>query len=244
MLTLTLFDLSCSHSSPTNLPASPPLPSTASAPPRHRAQRPAEDVFRARLKTVGVCEYTFAMEAGYESGAEWRIADVGGSRSQTATTTLRADWVLSRAFADDVWRSPPTSNTTVDAIIFLAPISAFDQTLVEDKSVNRLEDSVYLWKAVCANALLAKVELILFLNKCDILDAKLRAGIRLAKYLRSFGDRPNDLEHAQKCESLLSDFPVRRLGCSAPKCWQAEELSLLLFSAASLGAGCGTWTCG
>ncbi|KAI0088998.1 G-alpha-domain-containing protein [Irpex rosettiformis] len=135
-----------------------------------------EDVFKARLKTVGVCEYRFEMEASFEVGTEWRIIDVGGSRSQVAT------WV---PFFDD-------------AIIFLAPISAFDQTLVEDKSVNRLEDSVMLWKAICSNKLLEKVELILFMNKCDILEQKLRSGIRLAKYLRSFGDRPNDLENAQK----------------------------------------------
>lgn len=57
-----------------------------------------------------------------------------------------------------------------------------------------------LWKAVCSNKLLTKVELILFMNKCDILDRKLKSGIRLSKYLRSFGDRPNDLDTAQKCE--------------------------------------------
>lgn len=60
-----------------------------------------------------------------------------------------------------------------------------------------------LWKAVCSNKLLAKVELILFMNKCDILDSKLRSGIRLAKYLRSFGDRQNDLDSAQKCEYFV-----------------------------------------
>ena len=88
----------------------------------------------------------------------------------------------------------------VDAIIFLAPISGFDQVLAEDRSVNRLEDSVLLWKAVCSNKLLASVDLVLFLNKCDILDAKLKAGIRLAKYVRTFGDRPNDLDSASKCK--------------------------------------------
>jgi hypothetical protein len=90
--------------------------------------------------------------------------------------------------------------STVDAIIFLAPISGFDQVLVEDKSVNRLEDSVLLWKAVCSNKLLANVDLVLFLNKCDILEAKLNAGVRLAKYVRSYGDRPNDLDTASKCK--------------------------------------------
>ncbi|KAH9941145.1 G-alpha-domain-containing protein [Epithele typhae] len=135
-----------------------------------------DDVLRARLKTVGVSEYSFHMEAGDERGTEWRIIDVGGSRSQVPT------WV---PFFDD-------------AIIFLAPISAFDQVLAEDRSVNRLEDSVLLWKELCSNKLLAKVDLVLFLNKCDILESKLKSGVRLAKYVRSFGERPNDPDVAQK----------------------------------------------
>jgi len=139
-----------------------------------------DDVLKARLKTVGVSEYRFELEAaaGRESGTEWQIIDVGGSRSQRAT------WM---PFFDDV-----------DAIIFLAPISGFDQVLVEDRTVNRLEDSVLLWKAVCSNKLLANVDLVLFLNKCDILEAKLNAGIRLAKYVRSYADRSNDIDTASK----------------------------------------------
>ncbi|KAL0958015.1 hypothetical protein HGRIS_000188 [Hohenbuehelia grisea] len=139
-----------------------------------------DDVLKARLKTVGVSEYRFEMEiaAGRDSGTEWRIVDVGGSRSQVAT------WV---PFFDDV-----------DAIIFLAPISGFDQVLSEDRTVNRLEDSVLLWKAVCSNKLLANVDLVLFLNKCDLLEAKLNSGIRLAKYVRSYGDRDNDVDTVSK----------------------------------------------
>ncbi|KNZ82276.1 Guanine nucleotide-binding protein alpha-4 subunit [Termitomyces sp. J132] len=139
-----------------------------------------DDVLKARLKTVGVSEYKFEMEvtAGRDSGTEWRIVDVGGSRSQRPT------WA---PFFDDV-----------DAIIFLAPISGFDQVLAEDKSINRLEDSVLLWKAVCSNKLLANVDLVLFLNKCDILDKKLRAGVKLSRYVKSYGDRGNDLDTVTK----------------------------------------------
>ncbi|KAJ6600039.1 guanine nucleotide-binding protein alpha-4 subunit [Mycena vulgaris] len=135
-----------------------------------------DDVLRARLKTIGAAEYTFEMEvsAGRETGTEWRIVDVGGGRSQRAT------WA---PFFDDV-----------DAIIFLAPISGFDQVLAEDRTVNRLEDSVLLWKAVCSNKLLAGVDLVLFLNKCDILERKLRSGVRLVRYVRSYADRENSFE--------------------------------------------------
>ncbi|KAJ3875676.1 guanine nucleotide binding protein, alpha subunit [Lentinula edodes] len=140
-----------------------------------------DDVLKARLKTVGVSEYRFQMEVstGRETGTDWRIVDVGGSRSQ-----VRQTWI---PFFDNV-----------DAIIFLAPISAFDQVLSEDRTVNRLEDSVLLWKTVCSNKLLANVDLVLFLNKCDILETKLKAGVRLAKYVKSFGDRANNLETVSK----------------------------------------------
>jgi len=139
-----------------------------------------DDVLRARLKTIGVSEYIFDMEAsaGKQSAMIWKIYDVGGTRSQ------RSAWV---PFFDNM-----------NAIIFLAPISAFDQTLAEDRSINRLEDSVFLWKSICANKVLAGVDLILFLNKCDILSQKLRSGIKLCKYVRSYSDKPNDAESAAK----------------------------------------------
>jgi guanine nucleotide-binding protein subunit alpha len=43
------------------------------------------------------------------------------------------------------------------AIIFLAPISVFDEKLEEDSSVNQLEDSINLWTTVCKSKLLSKV---------------------------------------------------------------------------------------
>ncbi|KAJ7201554.1 guanine nucleotide-binding protein alpha-4 subunit [Mycena pura] len=139
-----------------------------------------DDVLRARLKTVGVSEYTFSMEVstGRETPTEWRIIDVGGSRSQVLA--FFSTWV---PFFDDV-----------DAIIFLAPIAGFDQVLAEDRTVNRLEDSVLLWKSVCSNKLLAGVDLVLFLNKCDILEKKLEAGIKIVRYVRNYADRENTFQ--------------------------------------------------
>ena len=42
------------------------------------------------------------------------------------------------------------------AILFLAPISCFDELLAEDRRVNRLEDSFLLWKGIVQSKLLAK----------------------------------------------------------------------------------------
>jgi hypothetical protein len=80
-------------------------------------------------------------------------------------------------------------------------VSCFDQSLEEDELVNRLEDSVLLWKAIVANELLARTALVLFLNKCDLLRAKLAAGARFADSVVSYGDRPNDFESVSKCAS-------------------------------------------
>lgn len=55
----------------------------------------------------------------------------------------------------------------VDAIIFLAPISAFNQVLSEDPRVNRVADSLHLFRAICANKLLSGVNIVLFLNKAN-----------------------------------------------------------------------------
>ncbi|KAJ8076934.1 hypothetical protein PM082_001357 [Marasmius tenuissimus] len=80
----------------------------------------------------------------------------------------------------------------MNAIIFLAPLNCFDQTLAEDGTVNRLEDSILLWRSIVKHPLLKKTELILFLNKCDLLRAKLESGIQFAQWVVSYGDRPND----------------------------------------------------
>ncbi|KAH9923126.1 G-alpha-domain-containing protein [Epithele typhae] len=134
-----------------------------------------DDVLRARLKTTGVVEHRFSLSKSTEfRGVEWVIYDVGGSRNQ------RQAWA---PYFDDV-----------NAIIFLAPISVFDQTLAEDPSVNRLHDSFTLWKYVIENKLLAHVNIVLFLNKCDLLKKKLQSGVRLSRHMPSYEDRPNDYD--------------------------------------------------
>ncbi|KAK0440150.1 guanine nucleotide binding protein, alpha subunit [Armillaria borealis] len=137
-----------------------------------------DDIIRARLRTLGVQEYRFIFDHGRTVGQEWRLYDVGGTRSS------RAAWY---PYFDDV-----------DAIIFLAPISCFDEKLAEDRRVNRLEDSYMLWKSVCACKLLSRTQLILFLNKCDLLQAKLARGVKIRDFVPSYGDRANNLAMATK----------------------------------------------
>ena len=71
--------------------------------------------------------------------------------------------------------------------------------MAEDPRVNRLEDSMLLWRSVVANKLLQEVCIILFLNKCDLLRSKLEAGVALAYHMPSYNDRPNDYDSVSKC---------------------------------------------
>ncbi|KAG2001570.1 heterotrimeric G protein alpha subunit [Coprinopsis cinerea AmutBmut pab1-1] len=75
----------------------------------------------------------------------------------------------------------------------MSPVSVFDQWLEEDPRVNRLEDSIILWTSICQSKLLAKTQLILFLNKCDLLRRKLKRGVKVNQYLPSYGDKPNEV---------------------------------------------------
>lgn len=119
---------------------------------------------------------------GKHVGTEWNIYDVGGSRSS------RASWA---PFFDDM-----------DAIIFLAPVSVFDEKLLEDGRVNRLQDSYELWKQVMTNKVLVRTQVILFLNKYDLLVKKLKRGVRIGDFISSYGERENTPEAAVKCTCL------------------------------------------
>ncbi|KAJ6456405.1 guanine nucleotide binding protein, alpha subunit [Mycena sanguinolenta] len=134
-----------------------------------------DDVLHVRLQTVGVIEHS--MKVNTVGGSFiWRIYDVGGTRSQ------RPAWC---SYFDDV-----------NALIFLVAISAFDQYLEEDPLTNRIHDSLELLTSICTNKLLKGAQLILLLNKTDILRKKLEAGVQIRQYITSYGNRPNNFSTA------------------------------------------------
>ncbi|KAI0303689.1 guanine nucleotide-binding protein [Multifurca ochricompacta] len=132
-----------------------------------------DDILHARIQTMGVSEHLFEVPLHGKS-VTWHLYDVGGARGQ------RHSWV---PYFDEA-----------NAIIFVAPISAFDQYLEEDPRTNRIDDSLQLFTAICSNQLLKNIHLVLFLNKTDVLQNKLASGVRVSKYITSYGNRPNDYE--------------------------------------------------
>lgn len=187
------------------------------------------DIVRARLRTLGVQEYNIKFEIGERIVLPARVARIAPQASfSSPICVLQAPrqapsgsctmWVdpghrcvacrLPLLFSphDAFWQRPAWFPyfDDCDAIIFLAPISCFDERLAEDRKVNRLEDSYMLWRLVCASKLLQNTQMILFLNKYDLLDQKLRRGVKVKDHVRSYGDRPNDVETVSKCACWLS----------------------------------------
>jgi len=144
----------------------------------HRIAEPdylptTDDILHVRLQTLGVTEHSFDINFG-GTHYSWILYDVGGARGQ------RHAWV---PYFDDA-----------AAIIFLAPISAFDQYLEEDPRTNRIDDSLQLFTSTCSNKLLTNTSMVLMLNKTDLLKKKLQAGLMVKKYITSYGERENRYE--------------------------------------------------
>ncbi|CAE6374443.1 unnamed protein product [Rhizoctonia solani] len=130
-----------------------------------------DDILRSRVKSIAPTETVLP---NLEKGLEWRIYDVGGARRQ------RAKWA---PFFDDM-----------DLLIVVVPVSAFNQYLAEDHSVNRLKDSFEMWEELCKTTALHHIPVLLFLNKTDLLEKKLRTGVKLSDYMVNYGNRPNEPE--------------------------------------------------
>ena len=82
------------------------------------------------------------------------LIDVGGQRSE------RKKWL--HCFDD------------VNAILFIVAMSDYDQTLKEDGITNRMKESLRLFGTVCNSKWFENSAMMLFLNKKDVFDQKIK----------------------------------------------------------------------
>jgi len=108
-----------------------------------------EDVLRSRTKTTGIIETEFDVQ-----DTHFRMVDVGGQRSE------RKKWMY--CFQD------------VTAVIFCVAMSEYDLKLYEDDTTNRMHESLKLFKEICNTKWFANTSMILFLNKKDIFEEKIK----------------------------------------------------------------------
>eukprot|EP00008_Paramoeba_atlantica_P010104 CAMPEP_0201487336 /NCGR_PEP_ID=MMETSP0151_2-20130828/12366_1 /ASSEMBLY_ACC=CAM_ASM_000257 /TAXON_ID=200890 /ORGANISM="Paramoeba atlantica, Strain 621/1 / CCAP 1560/9" /LENGTH=304 /DNA_ID=CAMNT_0047872339 /DNA_START=333 /DNA_END=1247 /DNA_ORIENTATION=+ len=108
-----------------------------------------DDILHCRTRTSGISEFVFSVE-----NAQFKLIDVGGQRSE------RRKWI--HCFQN------------VTAIIFFVALSEYDQSLYEDHTANRMQESIMLFAETCNCQWFREVTLILFLNKCDLFREKIK----------------------------------------------------------------------
>lgn len=110
-----------------------------------------DDMLRARIRTTGIVEKAFQI-----ANNKFLMFDVGGQRNE------RKKWI--HCF------------DSVTAVLFVGVLSEYDQMLFEDSNMNRMEETLNLFREMCHNKYFANTAMILFLNKRDLFKDKIENG--------------------------------------------------------------------
>ena len=144
-----------------------------------------QDVLQSRVQTTGVVETVFKT-----GNVTYRLFDVGGQRSE------RRKWL--HCFDD------------VKAVLFVAALSGYDMTLIEDGTTNRIEESLNLFQAICTNKFFDRSSIILFLNKFDLFTEKInKTDHHLRLYFPHYNGPDHDVSAAK--EFIKGQFLVRNI---------------------------------
>ncbi|GCB61458.1 hypothetical protein scyTo_0012917 [Scyliorhinus torazame] len=85
------------------------------------------------------------------------------------------------------------------AVLFVAALSGYDMNLLEEPSVNRLQESLRLFSSICNNIFFRTTSMILFLNKIDLFQEKvLHSGRHLRLYFAQYRGADSDVDSAAR----------------------------------------------
>ncbi|XP_071756820.1 guanine nucleotide-binding protein subunit alpha-13-like [Centroberyx gerrardi] len=130
-----------------------------------------QDILLARKPTKGIHEYDFEIK-----NVPFKMVDVGGQRSE------RRRWF--ECF------------DSVTSILFLVSSSEYDQVLMEDRQTNRLRESLNIFETIVNNRVFINVSIILFLNKTDLLEEKVK-NVPLKDYFDDYTGPEHSLRDVQ-----------------------------------------------
>jgi len=136
-----------------------------------------QDVLMCRARTTGIVETDFVV-----NGKSFKMMDVGGQRSE------RKKWI--HCFEG------------VTAVIYVAAISEYDQTLYEDLKTNRLEEALTLFHEICNSKWFTQSSMLLFLNKRDLFAEK----IKQVDLKDSFSDYDGGFDYDKATEFIKKKF--------------------------------------
>ncbi|KAJ8603485.1 hypothetical protein CTAYLR_005137 [Chrysophaeum taylorii] len=139
-----------------------------------------QDILHARVRTHGIVTEKYAIQ-----GKTFEMYDVGGQRNE------RRKWV--------------NCFDNVTAVLFVVAISEYDQKMYEDETTNRMVDAIDLFDEVCVNRAFDKSSLILFLNKRDLFEQKIKKfSIKDQAAFRDYAGKPHSYEDG--CAYFLRKF--------------------------------------
>jgi len=142
----------------------------------HPDYEPTEDdILLVRIQTTGMRTAHFLVDNN-----RFTLVDVGGQRNE------RSKWIH--------------QFSVVDAVLFVASLSCYDQNLFEEDEVNAMHESIRLFQVVIANRYFRNTSMILFLNKADLFDIKIRT--KPIKSCFPLYEGPNDGSDDDKEQAL------------------------------------------
>ena len=129
-----------------------------------------EDVLFSRLRTHRIVREQYSI-----GGVEVELIDVGGQRSE------RKKWM--RLLEG------------IDAVIFVAALSEYDQVLSEARRCNRMVEAIELFHSIYNNKAFVHSSIILFLNKKDLFAEKIKtSNIRDQKEFSDYSGCNNNFD--------------------------------------------------
>ena len=128
-----------------------------------------QDILRTRVKTTGVVRIEFDFHA-----TKFEMLDVGGQRSE------RKKWI--HCFDN------------VTCVLFIVSIAEYDQVLEEDRTTNRMYESMELFDEIANNQYFKNTPFIIFFNKHDLFLEKIsKKGIKeIFPEYQGADNSPND----------------------------------------------------
>ncbi|KAJ7922521.1 heterotrimeric G-protein alpha subunit, GPA2-like protein [Mycena leptocephala] len=154
-----------------------------------------QDIVRARARTIGITETTFLLR-----DHEMLMVDVGGQKSE------RRKWI--HCFQD------------VTSILFLVSLSGYDQCLVEDRDANQMQDAMTIWDSICHSQWFKQTSIILFLNKNDLFEQKIKTS-DIKSFFPDFDGEPGSALAGR-------DYFKKRFGRLAQKAGRAKEREIYI----------------
>jgi len=142
-----------------------------------------QDVLHVRVQTKSVIENTFII-----NDKPFKMFDVGGQRG------LRKRWI--------------SVFDNVTAVIFVAAISEYDQVIVEDEKTNRVVEALTLFAEIASSPYFKETSMILFLNKRDLFQEK----VKLVKISSYFDEYSGDNSYDSGCQFFKDIFESKNKG--------------------------------